>query len=47
MITLKTVKGKHIVTICGQEWQFRTLSEAWEFIYNIRYVERQLERREG
>ncbi len=44
MITLKTIKGKYIVTICGDEWPFNSLGEALRFIYNIRYIDRELER---
>lgn len=39
MITLKTIKGKHIVTVDGNESIFDNSRDAWEFIYTA-YVRR-------
>lgn len=33
MVTFKTIGGKHIVTINGEEFAFNSRREAFEFIY--------------
>lgn len=36
MLTLKTVKGKHIITFNGESMEYRSLSEALKVIFAIR-----------
>ena len=35
MITLKAIKGKHIVTVDGEQREFGAMMEALEHIYSI------------
>lgn len=35
MLTLKTFKGKHIVTYKGKEFAFMDLSVAWRVAYGL------------
>lgn len=35
MLTFKTIRGKHIVTVDGKESVFANSWDAWEFIYSV------------
>lgn len=35
MLTFKTIRGKHIVTVDGKEVVFDNFFDAWEFIYSV------------
>ena len=35
MVTFKTIRGKHIVTVNGEESVFNTIRDALEFIYSV------------
>lgn len=35
MVTLKSVKGKYLVTVNGERVEFHTLFEALEHIYSV------------
>ena len=34
-ITLKTIKGKHIVTVDGEQREFEMMWDALEYVYSI------------
>ena len=38
MITLKTIKGKPILTIKGRKYELKSLDEAWYVAYTLRFL---------